>query len=215
VTRRAAVAWLTLASVGFWLSWLLMPGVGVTDPVRIFELVGSHRPEVLASVVLQLLSAAAYLPGAFALAICESPARAVRVGCVLLAIGAAGSAADAIFHLVAFEMTAPGSPSEALLGVMKRLQGPDLALLLPFVAAFFAGHAVLAAAVRRRGAAGRLSFRCILFAPVAALVGARVARAGVVSKREVGLVFLGLLCASLIAVALAPGGDPDPRRSAG
>jgi hypothetical protein len=214
MTRGAAGVWLTVASLGFWLSWLLMPGVGVTDAARIFELVGSHRAEVLASVVVQLLSAAAYLPGAFALAIAEPPARAIRTGCVLLAIGAAGSAADAIFHLVAFEMTAPGNPEGALVGVMRRLQGPDLALLLPFVAAFFAGHAVLATAVRRRGTAGRLAFLCVLLAPVAAIAGARAARAGVVPKRGVGLVFLGLLCASLIAVAFASGGDREHRRPA-
>ncbi len=215
MTRRAAAVWLSVASLGFWTSWLLMPGVGVTDPARIFELVGSHRPQVLASVVLQLLSAAAYLPGAFALALAAPPARARRAGCILLAIGAAGSAADAIFHLVAFEMTAPGIAEGNVIGVMRRLQGPDLALLLPFVAAFFAGHAVLATAVRRQGAAGRLAFRCVLLAPVAAIAGARAARAGLLAKHEVGLVFLGLLCAGLIAVACAPAAAPAPRPAGG
>ena len=48
-------AWLFCASLAFWVSWLLMPGVGVTDPALIFELVGGHRAKVFASVLLQLL----------------------------------------------------------------------------------------------------------------------------------------------------------------
>ncbi len=214
MTRGAARVWLTLASLGFWLSWLLMPGVGVTDAAQIFALVGSHRPAVLASVVVQLLSAAAYVLEAFALAISEPPARAIRRGCILLALGAVGSGADAIYHLVAFEMTAPGVPGDAVLGVMRRLQGPDLALLLPFVFAFFAGHGVLATAVRRRGNAGRFAFRCLWLAPAAAVIGILAARAHALPRRDGGLLFLGLLCASLVGVAFAASGGQDRRPAA-
>jgi hypothetical protein len=34
--------WLCAASAFFWLSWLLMPGVGMTDP-RPFRAVNQHR----------------------------------------------------------------------------------------------------------------------------------------------------------------------------
>ena len=53
---------LVLASFGFWLCWTLMPGVGITDTAQIFARVAQHRASVLASVVLQLASAAAYAP---------------------------------------------------------------------------------------------------------------------------------------------------------
>src|SRR5262249_44420301 len=43
---RATGAWLLLASVGFWLSWWLMPGVGVTDTATIFALVSQQRASV-------------------------------------------------------------------------------------------------------------------------------------------------------------------------
>jgi hypothetical protein len=211
MTRGRICLSLVPAAIGFWVSWLLMPGVGVTDPARILELVGRHRPQVFASVVVQLLSAALYLPGLFALAAAEPRARAIRTGCVLLAIGATGSAADAIFHLVAYEMTAAGAPTVALAPVMARLQGPDLALLLPFVAAFFAGHAVLAVAHRNRGRAGRWALGLLLGAPLAAIACGAAAHAGVVPKRVVGLGFLGLLCASLIAVALSSPAEPERR----
>lgn len=34
----AAGRWLILASLGFWLSWVLMPGVGITDARQILDL---------------------------------------------------------------------------------------------------------------------------------------------------------------------------------
>ena len=54
---------LTAAATLFWVSWLLMPGVGVTAAGQIFDLVSSQRSLVLASVILQLGSAALYVPG--------------------------------------------------------------------------------------------------------------------------------------------------------
>src|SRR5215470_18829682 len=53
---------LIAAATLFWLSWWLMPGVGVTDAAEIFNLVGSRRPYVMLSVITQLLSAALYVP---------------------------------------------------------------------------------------------------------------------------------------------------------
>jgi hypothetical protein len=58
MSPRLAGASRVAAAALFWLSWLLMPGVGVTDTRRSFELVGARRSAVLASVVLQLVSAA-------------------------------------------------------------------------------------------------------------------------------------------------------------
>ena len=207
--RRAAGVWLIVAATGFWISWLLMPGVGVTDPARIFELVGMHRPEVFASVVLQLVSAAAYLPGAIGLATADTSNRAIRIGSLLLALGAAGSAADAIFHLVAYEMTAPGTSVVAMTGVMARLQGPDLALLLPLIVAFFAGHIVLATSFRRRGPWGRLAFRLLLATPVLVAACGVAVRAGLAPKRTAGLLLLGLLSASLASAGAAAMADPS------
>jgi len=203
--RTSAGAYLVLASVAFWLSWLLMPGVGVTDTATIFALVGAHRSHVRASVVLQLLSAALYAPGIAAILAAE-PARrsaAIRAGGALLAIGAMGSAADAIFHLVAYEMTAPGIALEAVAPVMRRLQGKDLALLLPFVAAFFLGHALLVAALRKRGRVATLGAYVLAAAPLIIIVGAPATHAGFATGRLVALAFLGLVAGSLALVGLS------------
>ena len=217
---RSAGAWLLAASLTFWLSWLLMPGVGVTDTATIFALVGAHRESVYRSVVLQLVSAAAYAPGIAGVLGSEWARRgaAVRLGCVLLLVGAMGSAADAIFHLVAYEMTAEGVPGDVVAPVMMRLQGPDLALLLPFVGAFFAGHAILVSALRRRSALARLGFGSLLAVPAIAAAGAAAARAGLLAPRGVGLAALLALVASLAAVGaslLVRSGPPDAPYSAG
>ncbi len=202
---RATGAWLLLASVGFWLSWWLMPGVGVTDTATIFALVSQQRTGVFASVVAQLISAAAYVVGAGQLR-ASDPARAsrtMRIGGSLLAVGAVGSATDAMFHLVAFEMTAPGVQLDAMVPVMQRLQGPDLGLLAPFIAAFLAGHVLLALAWRNRDRLARGAWWLIASVPAVAVLGALARRTDLVPGRMVGLAVLGVLSGSLALVALA------------
>ena len=203
--RGIAGTSLVVASVGFWLSWMLMPGVGVTDTATIFALVGANRSSVFASVVLQLLSAAAYAPALVAIAASDHAreSRAMRAGCVLLAIGAMGSAADAVFHLVAYEMADPAVMSEAMAPVMRRLQGPDLGLLLPFVVAFFSGSAVLAVARRKGGTFARVGFLALIAAPAVLLAGAPLVRFGLLAGRVVGLAFLGAIAGSLAMMGLS------------
>jgi hypothetical protein len=209
--------WLVLASIGFWLSWWLMPGVGVTDTATIFALVGAHRSSVYASVILQLLSAAAYAPAIVGLLVADAGRgpRALRLGCGLLAAGAMGSAADAIFHLVAFEMTAPGIGLGEMGVVMRKLQGPDLVLILPFVLAFFAGHGAVVWAHRRHDAVARSAAWLLASLPAIAVVGALARGAGVVDGRVVGLAVLGALSGSLalVGISLARGGSAASMRS--
>jgi catechol 2,3-dioxygenase-like lactoylglutathione lyase family enzyme len=199
-----AGAWLVAASLGFWLAWWLMPGVGVTDPAQVLALVGGSRPSVYLSVLFQLASAAAYAPGVAGLlgSRLARASRGVRLGGVLLLIGAMGSAADAVYHLVAYEMTAPGIETDAMRLVQQRLQGPDLALLLPFVAAFFAGHALLVLGLARRGYAPRAGRALLAAVPVVATAGALAASAGLVPARWVGLAALAAQSGSLAAAAV-------------
>jgi hypothetical protein len=208
--------WLVLAASAFWIAWLLMPGVGVTDAGRIFELVGRHRSRVLASSVLQLASAACYAPALVALA--SGPARArapgLRLAATWLLVGAMGSAADAVFHLFAYEMTAPGAPQAALLPVMARMQGPGLVWILPLVACFFLGTGLLLRAALRAGPApGARTVWLGLGALVALLLG--LAAAGRIGGgRAVGLCVLALLSASQLRSAFSPLFDAPPHPAA-
>jgi hypothetical protein len=180
--------WLVVAAVLFWIAWLLMPGVGITDAQRIFELVGTHRAQVLASSVVQLTSAHA----------------AFRTGAVLLLIGAMGSAADAIFHQVAYQMTAPGVPAEPMLPVMARMQGPGLVWILPLIACFFAGSVVLFLGARRAGRVPGVGALWAALAVVVALLFASAAVGALLPGRAVGLSVLALVSTLQIRAVLAP-----------
>jgi hypothetical protein len=208
--NKSAGGFLVLASAAFWISWMLMPGVGVTDTATIFARVGTNRPSVLASVILQLVSAASYAPGLVGIAMSDGARRTwtLRVGCVLLAIGAMGSAADAIFHLVAYEMTGPGLASEAMIPVMQRLQGPDLALLLPFVMAFFVGNALLVVAHRKRGPIARAGSLALIASPATLVAGVPMVRLGILAGRVVGLAFLAATAGSLALIGLSITAEP-------
>jgi hypothetical protein len=149
-----------------------MPGVGVTDTHEIFRLVGDHRERVLASVVVQLVSAALYVAAVVGLASDAriGAARGIRARAVLLGIGAAGSAADAVFHLLAYAMTAPGLDPTALVPVMQFMQGPGLRLLAPLLLAFVAGSAWLSIAAARAGIVSRANPRWFLGAALATVI---------------------------------------------
>lgn len=193
---RITGALLVVAEALFWISWVLMPGVGVTDTMVIFALAGQSRANVFASVVLQLVSAAAFAPALVGIE-AASTSRLSRAGTVLLLVGAMGSAAGAIFHLVAYEMTAPGIDLASVAPIMRRLQGPGLGLLLPFVLAFFTGHAFLASALRKRGPSARVGAWTLALSPLVIVVGAPSVHAGLIAGRIVGLAFLAAVSSSL------------------
>lgn len=184
---------LIAAAALFWLSWLLMPGVGVTDASRIFELVATQRLFVMLSVITQLLSAAFYVPALLGIASTRELAdsSAVRWSACLLLLGAMGSAADAILHLMAYAMTAPGLESESLLHVMAFMQGPGLVLLAPLIVSFFVGGACLSAALARLGKVSSGNVHAHVAAVGFALLGGAGVSAGIVSSRAVGLMTLG------------------------
>src|SRR5579859_6622492 len=187
--------WLVVASALFWIAWVLMPGVGVTDAQEFLNLVAQQRPQVRLSAIVQLASAAAYAPALVGVAGWGQYRKSItiEVGAILLLIGAMGSAADAIFHLVAYEMTAPDAAREALIPVLARLQGPDLVLIAPMLVAFVVGSVILAIGFVRVGVVTTGSLIVIIaFVAVVVIVG-RVFGLDPSEQRIVGLGILGLL----------------------
>jgi hypothetical protein len=186
---------LVTAAALFWVSWLLMPGVGVTEAGEIFTLVSSRRPLVLASVVAQLVSAVLYVPALMG-ALRDPDVGGdhwTRYGAALLLVGAMGSAADAVLHLLAYAMTAPGLDRAALIPVMAFMQGPGLVLLMPLVLSFFIGGALLSVALARRSIVSRANARLHAVAVLVALAGGAWASSGSISSRVVGLAVLALV----------------------
>jgi dipeptide/tripeptide permease len=192
--------WLISAAACFWLTWALMPGVGVTDPREIFALVQSQRQMVMASVVLQLLSAVLYVPALLGLVTDRmlGDRSAVRWGAGLLIVGAMGSAADAILHLLAFAMTAPDVNQALMLPVMAFMQNEGLVLLAPMLAAFFVGGAWLAYALADAGVVSRWNGHLHLAALPVLAAGGAMAGAHFISARMAGLAFLGVVSAAQV-----------------
>jgi hypothetical protein len=190
--------WFVAAAVLFWLSWLLMPGVGVTDPQQIFALVASQRSLVAASVVVQLLSAALYGPALVGIVSDGDLGRvpALRWGAALLLVGAMGSAADAVLHLLAYAMTAPDLEAGSLIRVMAFMQGQGLFLLAPLILSFFVGGFVLSIALAMAGLVSPWNARLHGLAVAVAIVGGALASSALVSPRAVGLSALAMVSAA-------------------
>lgn len=195
MSQRLAGASLAAAAVLFWLAWLLMPGVGITDAAQILDLVAKHSARVRASVIAQLLSAACYAPALVGIVATRRlrRERSVRVGAILLLIGAMGSAADAVFHLLAVAMVAPGVDVRAMLPVMEQMQGPGLRFIAPLLVAFFVGSGVLAHGFARAGFVSRVNPVLLGLAFALAAVGGPLAVGKPAAARAVGLGVLGLV----------------------
>ena len=196
---RAAGACLVGAAITFWLAWFLMPLPGTTDTAFILEQVGATRERVFWSVALQLLSSALFVPGLLGL-LAATPLRESVGGFVaasLVGIGATGLAADAIYHLLAFEMTAPGVTREAMVPVMDRFQSADLAFVAPQLLALLAGVGALVRVSSRAGVAPRRAPRWLGLALVAAVAGAAAVRAAGLPRRVVAMAVLGAFSLAL------------------
>jgi hypothetical protein len=214
LSSRLAGAALVAAAALFWLSWLLMPGVGITDAGRILDLVGQHAARVRVSVAAQLLSAACYAPALVGIVATRRlrRQRAIRAGAILLSIGAMGSAADAVFHLLAAEMVAPGVDRTAVLPVMARMQGAGLLFIAPLILAFFAGSGVLGLGFVRAGVVPRGNLLLLAAAVALAVIGGPLA-AGGTAARAVGLAVLGLVSASQAWLGIGLWRRPAPGRN--
>lgn len=213
-TSTRSGIWLVVASTLFWLSWSLMPGVGVTDTREILERVALQRDAVWLSTVLQLISAVCFGPAVIAIGnLGRELGRPGMVwGAALLAIGAMGSAADAIFHLLAYYMTEPGMDAAALAPVMQRMQGPGLAMIAPLPIAFFVGAATLAISAARAGLVSRWNPRLHALAVAIALAAPLLGRGQLLPPRVIGLTVLALVSASLAGFGLALAPTLRPRR---
>lgn len=204
--RGIAGACLIGAGVSFWLAWFLMPLPGTTDAAFILEQVALTRGSVFASVAVQLVSSALLVPGVLGV-VQATPLRESRsafLAASLVGIGATGFAADAIYHLLAAEMVAPGVSREAMLPVMERFQSADLVFIVPQLLALVVGVAWLALLAARAGAASRWTPRLLALALVVAVAGGAAARAFGGGRRAVALGALALF--SLAIAELGRGG---------
>lgn len=168
------------------------------DAGIILDRVSQHRGSVVASVVLQLGSAALFAPAMFGVVRLATQVESKRLSwaAVLLLVCAMGSASDAVFHLLAYEMTAPGQQIAEMVPLMARMQGDAPTVLGFMIASFFAGSIVLAWGLAHCGIGPR-ALPWIAAFGVAALPSAQLLPAGSDWHRAMGLAALGIVSASL------------------
>ena len=202
-------ACLVAAAFSFWLAWFLMPMPGTTDVAFILEQVAATPERVGLSIAVQLVSSALFVPGllAFVQACGLRESRLGFAAASLAGIGATGFAADAIYHLLAWEMVQPGVARDAMLPLMARFQSADLVFIAPQLLALAIGLGLLSLAASRAGLVPRANPRLHLAALALAIVGGAVANATGQGRRAVALTVLALfsLAVAWIGVGLARG----------
>lgn len=184
-----------VAAALFWPVWFLMPEPGTVDAGFILAAVAEQRAAVLTSAILQTICAVAVVPAA--LSVATSRSLLVRMGAVLMLTGALGNAADAVYHQMAYEMTAPDVDRAAMLPVMTRMQTEQILLLAPLLVAFFPGAACFCIGLSREGRAprqiGRLFAIALVFGLAAALGGLTLG----ISPRLFTLKALAIFCVAM------------------
>ena len=200
IGRVAGVSWIA-AAITFWLAWFLMPLPGTADAAFILEQVGASSRSVWWSVVFQLVSSALFVPALLGLVMDSRVRESVAgfAGATIFGVGVTGLAADAIYHLVAYEMSLPGLTREAMLPVMQRFQSADLVFVAPQLLALLGGMGFLGWSAARAGAASRWVPRLLALALGVALAGGAAVRAsGGAGRRALAL---GVLALFSLAVA--------------
>ena len=131
--------------------------LGITDTHEIFRIVTPQRGEVLAASIMQLISAALFVPAMIGIIRnVGAPVTAkVWLPASVVVLGTLGLATDALDHLLSYAMTAPGVDQDAQVEVMEFMQGPGLLLIFPLIASFFVGMAWLSVRYAKAGAISR------------------------------------------------------------
>jgi len=186
---------LMVAAILFWFSWFLMPEPGTVDAAYILSAIAGQRGSVMLSAILQTLCAVAFIPAA--LSVGGSRSKLVRVGAFLTLVGALGNAADAVYHQMAYEMTAPNIDRAAMLPVMNRMQTVQIRLLVPLVLSSFAGPACLCIGLSREGRGPGSVGRLFAVALGIGLIGAVAARTLDISPRLFTLTALALFSVAM------------------
>jgi hypothetical protein len=205
-TLRAAALCLIGAAAIFGVSWYFMPAAGITDTREIFRIVTPQRGEVLAAAIMQLVSAALFVPSMIGLIRHRELPFAAKVWlpASVVVLGTLGLAADAMDHLLSYAMTSPGVDREAMVEVMEFMQGPGLLLIVPLIGCFFVGAAWLSFAYAKAGEISRWNPGLYAVALVVGVGGAMLeAATDLVDARTVGLATLWTIAAAQLWLGVA------------
>ena len=185
-----------VAAVTFVLGWMLMPVGGTADPVHILKAVSGRRSMVWWSVVVHIVSGLAFTA---AVAGVQADPRAnqsrlAQIGAWLVIVEPIGVCMDALFHLVAYYLTADGVRPVAVLEPMRLLQTKGLAFLVPLLVALIVGGVVCAVGLWRADVTTARPWQIITGGIVVGVIGGALAATGPAAwRRPLVLTFLVLL----------------------
>ena len=195
ITPRTGGVCFIVAAALFWLAWALMPEPGTTNAAFILQAIAHQRSRVLLSAVLQTACAVAIVLAISSVTLPRS--RLVTAGIVLTLVGALGNAADAVYHQMAYEMTAPDVDRVAMLPVMTRMQTEQVWLLVPLLLSFFPGAASLCIGLARAGRGPANVGRLFAIALAVGLSGAVASLTLGISPRPMTMIALALFSGAL------------------
>jgi hypothetical protein len=196
---RTAGYFLIFAALTFWIAWALMPDAGTNDAAHILTAIRANREAVWWSILVQLVSSTAFVP---AVVLARPNSRLALIGACFVLVGAMGMAADAIYHLAAYYMTADGITPESVLEPTRLMQTDGLKFLVPLLLPFLFGGWVFAAGLRGEGLASKWPGRGFAAAFVFAACGAALVVGAGVSRHAVVLGFLGVIAAGYARLGL-------------
>lgn len=198
-TSRFAPACLVGAALLFAAAWYLVPSAGETDTMAIFNAVTPARGEMLAAGILQLAAAALYVPAMVGIIRNRSVPGADNLWrpAAVLIVGTLGLATDALDHILAYAMTAPGIDQASQVETMQFMQGEALLLISPLIASYFVGAVWLSIAYARAGAISRWNPGLYAVAAFVAAGGSALAHAGdVIDSYVIGVLTLWTIAAA-------------------
>jgi hypothetical protein len=195
---RFAPGCFIVAALAFAAAWYFVPSAGETDTMAIFNAVTPVRGEMLAAGILQLVAAALYVPAMVGIVRDRSVPYADKLWrpAAVLIVGTLGLATDALDHILAYAMTAPGVDQAAQVEVMQFMQGEALLLISPLIASYFVGAVWLSIAYAKAGAVSRWNPGLYAVAAVIAAGGSALAHAGdVIDSYVVGVLTMWVIAA--------------------
>jgi hypothetical protein len=196
---------LILAAATFWISWLLMPDPGTTDTPHILAIVKESRGQVLASVLIQIVSSCLYIVALFSLAqVTQRQSRLTLIGSILFGIGVLGLCADAFFHLLAYFMTDDSVTIQRdVVQVMDFMQTTGVVILIPILLPFFIGGLIISLGLARQGNVGRGPIWILASAFFTTIVGAIISKnIFPLDAKMFSMTVLGLFATGHVAIAL-------------
>jgi len=191
---------LAAAAIAVGLAWVMMPDAGTNDADAILRAMAESRIWVYWSAIVQLAACAAFAPAVMLAA--QGGSRATIVGASVLAIGAMGMAADAVYHQAANQMAASDVATPEVRLVLARMQTEDIRTLLPLMLAYPIGVILFTRGLARQGSIPAWIPR-LAYAAIGVLAGGIACiRVFGVPVRIIFLTALGLLSAALAAAGL-------------